>query len=128
LEAGTISVQGTGNTLYYVHDNTGQKLGFAYTNKSLEFFPGDYRASLHGVVIPVKVEAGRDTPVAAGRVVAPGSESTLYYVYDPKGEKQLAYAYTNTDIELLPGSYGLELNRTRRSFQVSAGRRTVVDR
>lgn len=94
----------------------------------LELFPGDYTLVLHGMSTGATVRAGRDTTVGAGRVVVPGSGSTFYTVYDAKGEKQLAYAKTNVEIELLPGAYLIEMNNTRRSAQVGAGNRTVVDR
>jgi hypothetical protein len=129
LQTGTISVSGTGADFYEVHPNTGKpQLGYAKTNGVLEMFPGDYTLVLHGVSTGATVRAGRDTTVGAGRVMVPGSGSTFYTVYDAKGEKQLAYAKTNVEIELLPGAYVIEMNNTRRSAQVGAGNRTVIDR
>jgi hypothetical protein len=129
LQSGTITVSGTGADFYEVYDAAGKKqLAYAKTNGLLELFPGEYSLGLHGASVGATVRAGRDTIVAAGRVVVPGSGATFYTVYDAKGDKQLAYAKTNAEIELLPGSYAIELNNIRRVVQVSAGNRAVVDR
>ena len=129
VETVKFSVQGTGADLYYLKDTTGRtQLAYARTSSALEIFPGDYTVVLHDVPLPVSVHAGRDMAVAAGSLVVPGSGSGLYYVRDATGEKQLAHRTTNKEIELLPGSYVIELSGSRRAVQVAAGRKTVVDR
>jgi hypothetical protein len=129
VASGTISVSGTGADFFEVYDNSGKtRLSYAKTNGALELFPGDYVIGVHGVTVGATVQAGRDTTVAAGRIVVPGSGSTFYTVFDAKGEKQLTYAKTNAEIELLPGTYTVEMNKTRRTVEVRAGARTVVDR
>jgi hypothetical protein len=129
LASGTLSVSGTGADFFEVHDAAQKKqLAYAKTNALIELFPGDYMLVMHGASTSSTVRAGRDTTVAAGRLVVPGSGATFYTVYDAKGEKQLTYAKTSVEIELLPGAYIVEMNNTRRSAQVSAGNRTVVDR
>ena len=100
LESGRVTVSGTGGTLFYVHDTTGKtELAYGFTKASVEIFPGDYRVTLNGVSVPATVQPGRDTTIAAGRLMAPGSGSTLYYVYDAAGTKQLTYTFTNSDVE-----------------------------
>jgi hypothetical protein len=129
LESGRVTVSGTGGTLFYVHDTTGKtELGYKFTNASIEIFPGDYRVTLNGISVPATVQPGRDTTIAAGRLMAPGSGSTLYYVYDAAGTKQLTYTFTNREVELLPGEYQVELNKVRRAVRVTAGQKSVVDR
>jgi 4-diphosphocytidyl-2C-methyl-D-erythritol kinase len=129
LESGTVTVSGSGGTLFYVHDTTGKtQLGYALTKASIEIFPGDYRVTLSGVTVPATVRAGRDTAIAAGRLMAPGSGSTLYYVYNAAGTARLTYAMTNSEVELLPGEYQVELNSVRRVARVTAGQQSVVDR
>ena len=124
-----MTVSGTGGTLFYVHDTTGKtELGYAFTKASIELFPGDYRVTLNGVSVQATVQPGRDTTIAAGRLMAPGSGSTLYYVYDAAGTKQLTYTFTNSEVELLPGEYQVELNKMRRAVRVTAGQKSVVDR
>jgi hypothetical protein len=91
-------------------------------------FPGDYRVTLNGVTVPATVRPGRDTAIAAGRLMAPGSGSTLYYVYNAAGTARLTYAMTNSEVELLPGEYQVELNSVRRVARVTAGQQSVVDR
>jgi hypothetical protein len=129
LESGTVTVSGSGGTLFYVHDTTGKtQLGYALTKASIEIFPGDYRVTLNGVTVPATVRPGRDTAIAAGRLMAPGSGSTLYYVYNAAGTARLTYAMTNSEVELLPGEYQVELNSVRRVARVTAGQQSVVDR
>jgi hypothetical protein len=127
LGTGRVLVPGTGGNFYYLHDATGQtQLGSSLTNGTLEAFPGDYTVVLHGVPARATVQAGRDTSVATGSMMVPGSGSSFYYVFDEKGEKQLASRLTNTAIELFPGSYTVALNQTRRSVRVVAGERIVI--
>jgi TIR domain len=127
VPTGRVAMSGAGNHFYYVHDATGQtQLGSSLTNGTMELFPGDYTVVLHGVRAPVTVQAGRDTTVATGAVVVPGSGSSFYYVYDERGEKQLASALTNTALDLIPGSYLIGLNESKRSVRVAAGQRITV--
>ena len=129
LRTGTASVSGTGKDYFSVLDATGKKqLGYLLTNRVLELFPGEYQLMLHGASTTATIRAGRDTTVAAGRVVVPGSGATYYSVLDAQGETRLAYVNTNVEVELLPGTYIVDMNNTRRTAQVSAGGRTVVDR
>lgn len=129
LESGRVTVSGTGSTLFYVYDTTGKtSLAHAFTKASVEIFPGDYRVILNGAGMSVTVRPGRDTTIAAGRLMAPGSGSTLYYVYNAAGTTRLTHAFTNNEVELLPGEYQVELNRLRRVARVTAGQQSVVDR
>lgn len=129
LRTGTLSVAGTGKDYFTVFDDSGKtQLGYLQTNRLLELFPGEYQVTLHGVSTKAAVQGGRDTTVAAGRIVVPGSGSTYYAVLDARGGTQLAYVTTNTEVELLPGTYTVDVNGTRRSAEVTAGGRTVVDR
>ena len=119
-------MSGAGNQFYYVLDATGQtQLGSSLTNSTMELFPGDYTVVLHGVRTRVTVEAGHDTTVPTGALVVPGSGSSFYYVYDEKG-KSLASALTNTALDLIPGSYLIGLNESKRSVRVIAGQRITV--
>jgi hypothetical protein len=126
LPTGRVAMSGAGNQFYYVLDATAQtQLGSSLTNSTMELFPGDYTVVLHGVRTRVTVEAGHDTTVPTGALVVPGSGSSFYYVYDEKG-KSLASALTNTALDLIPGSYLIGLNESKRSVRVIAGQRITV--
>jgi len=129
IAAGTVLLSGTGADFYEIHDSAGKKqLTYAKTNNEIELFAGEYLLTLHGVSTPVVVRAGNATTLAAGRVVVPGSGATFFTVFDAKGEKQISYAKTNQEIELLPGTYTIEMNNIRRPAQIVVGQKTVIDR
>ena len=126
LPTGRVAMSGAGGQFYYVLDATGQtQLGSSLTNGTMELFPGDYTVVLHGVRAPVTVQAGHDTTVPTGALVVPGSGSNFYYVSDEKG-RSLASALTNTALDLIPGSYVVSLNESKRSVRVVAGQRITV--
>jgi hypothetical protein len=126
VQTGRVTMSGTGNHFYYVHDATvKQQLGSSLTNAAMELFPGNYTVVLHGVRAPVTVQAGHDTTIPAGTIVVPGSGQNFYYVYDDKG-KSIASALTNTSLDLIPGSYLISLNESKRSVRVVAGQRITV--
>src|SRR6185369_4426 len=59
LDAGTITLRGSGKDLYSVCDPDGKILVSSPTNGSLELFPGAYTVTLHGISMPASVRAGR---------------------------------------------------------------------
>jgi len=129
IVAGTVLLSGTGADFYEIHDRSSSKqLAYAKTNAEIELFAGEYLLTVHGVSTPLVIRAGTATTLSAGRVIVPGSGATFFTVFDAKGEKQIAYAKTNQEIELLPGPYTIEMNNIRRTAQIVAGERTVVDR
>jgi hypothetical protein len=129
VDAGRVVVAGIGQDLYYVFDAAGGKqLATAFTNRAIELLPGSYTVVLNNVRQKTTVAAKRQTTVDAGRIVVPGTGSDLYYVHDSTGEKQLATAFTNREIELFPGSYVVVLNQIRRPAQVVAKTKVSIDR
>jgi hypothetical protein len=128
VQVAGIMVAGTGQDLYYVFDAADQKqLASAFTNKPIDLFPGSYTVVVNGVRRPVTVDVKRQTIVDAGRIVVAGIGLDLYYVFDAAGGKQLASAFTNREIELLPGAYTVVLNNVRQKATVAAKRQTAVD-
>lgn len=129
ITSGAVLLSGTGADFYEIHDPAGKKqLAYAKTNNEIELFAGEYLLTVHDVKVPAVVRVGGTTTLAAGRVVVPGSGATFFTVFDAKGDKQIAYAKTNQEIELLPGTYTIEMNNIRRPAQIVAGQKTIIDR
>ncbi len=125
VKAGSISVAGTGSTLFYVYDSDSRELAYDSTNKQIELFPGTYTVKLNKTVRTAEVQEGKNTVIKAGSVSVAGTGSTLFYVYDPDF-RELAYDSTNQQIELFPGTYTVKLNKTVRTAEVQEGEDTVV--
>jgi hypothetical protein len=78
-------------------------------------------------------EAVEDTTQGSASVERKGSSLAisgkgrdLYYVYDASGQKQLRYKSTGQLIELLPGTYQVELHKNRVPVQVRAKEKTTL--
>jgi len=129
IAAGTLLLSGTGTDFYSVIDPTSKRqLAYSVINNPVQLFAGEYLLSVHGVEVPAVVRHARVTTFAAGRVVVPGAGGAFYTVLDAKGERQVAYSQTDREVELLPGNYTIEINNIRRSAQIVAGQKTVIDR
>jgi hypothetical protein len=78
-------------------------------------------------------EEVEDTTKGSASVELKGSSLTisgkgleLYYVYDASGQKQLNSKFTGQIIELLPGTYQVELHKNRVPVQVRAKEKSTL--
>jgi len=127
-EFGTLKVLGTGRDLYDVYDADGQvKLDYARTNQAIRLAPGTYQVSLQQVWLPVEVKAGEKTVIGSGRIRVTGLGKALYAIYDHTGKRKIDFTRTNNEIELMAGTYFLELNGLRRSVKVETGAETEIN-
>jgi len=102
-----------------------EHLCYAQTNKQLELFPGKYTLQLNKTFCSAEVEEGQNTIVRSGSLSVSGNGSSYFYVYN-SNDVQLAYNNTNKQIELFPGSYKLQLNKTSCISNVTEGQNTIV--
>ncbi|MDM8521955.1 hypothetical protein QUF80_01150 [Desulfococcaceae bacterium HSG8] len=129
LEAGIVSIAGIGNDTFYVYDETGtgDYLTYAKLNEEIELFPDTYTLSLNKSRQHITVEAGEKAVATAGAVSVAGIRADTFYIYeDDLSGNYLAYAKTNQDIEILPGSYIISMNDTRELAEVESGEKTVL--
>jgi hypothetical protein len=129
LEAGIVSIAGTGNDTFYVYDETGtgDYLAYAKLNEEIELFPDTYTLSLNKSRQNITVESGEKSVATAGAVSVAGIGADTFYIYeDDLSGNYLAYAKTNQDIEILPGSYIVSMNDTKEPAEVKAGEKTVL--
>ncbi|MDD5277907.1 MAG: hypothetical protein PHR16_17775 [Methylovulum sp.] len=130
LDAGRLSVAGTGYDSFFVYDEFGRETrgNSLYTNKERELLAGRYLVSLNGSKIPADVQAGTKTTANAGRLTVTGIGLDSFTVYDELGENILTYSSfrTNKEVELFPGGYKLGLNGTWKIGIVTAGQRAEV--
>ncbi|QTA84180.1 Uncharacterized protein dnm_001740 [Desulfonema magnum] len=129
LEAGIVSVAGTGDDKFYVYDETGtgDSLAYAKVNEEIELFPDTYTLSLNKSRQNITVETGIKAVAVAGLISVSGTGQDTFYIYDDDlSGDSLAYAKTNQDIELLPGSYIASVNNTRETAEVEPGEKTVL--
>ncbi len=127
-EFGTLKVLGTGRDLYDVYDADGQvKLDYARTNQAIRLAPGTYQVSLQQVWLPVEVKAGEETVIGSGRIRVTGLGKALYAIYDHTGKRKIDFTRTNNEIELMAGTYFLELNGLRRSVTIETGAETEIN-
>jgi len=125
IKAGSITLEGTGNTTFYVYNSDLSKLAYARTNEQIELFPGTYTVKLNETVQTATVQEGENTLVKAGSIRVRGTGKNLFYVYN-SDLSELAYAYTNKQIELFPGTYTVKLNETVQTATVQEGENTLV--
>ncbi len=125
LEAGALTVSGSGDTSFYVYDSDDNQLGSAETGEELEMFPGTYRVDLNNVSKDGTVTAGETTVVAGGVVSVSGTGQDSFFVYD-LDDNQLGFVKTNEEVELFPGTYTVELNSVRQTADVQDGETVVL--
>ncbi len=124
---GSLIVTASGNDAYTVFDRTtGQRVESARTNTAIELAPGFYRVELGGSSQLVRVRPGQRTTIGAGSVVVTGLGKDLYSVFDVTGEDKVDFTRTNRSIDVLEGSYIVELAGTRRVVSVAAGETTSI--
>lgn len=132
LVSGTLTVSSictSGHAIFYVYDDTGNKLDSASTNGEVELFPGTYTVSLNDTLATATVQAGEKTVVEAGTVWVSSistTGNTAFHVYDDT-RNELGRANTNQEVELFPGTYTVSLNSTELSATVRSGERTVLE-
>jgi hypothetical protein len=112
-EMGSLVVTGTGAERYQVLDSAATKglTSYRATNSAVELLPGTYVVELNGTRQRVAVTPGKQAAVAAGSLMATGTGAERYQVLDSAATKGLtSYRATNSAVELLPGTYVVELN------------------
>ncbi len=129
--AETISVQGTGTNTFYVYDEFERTtLGSSYTNKEVVLkAPATYVVKLNESRQVVSLQAGQNLVLKAGYVKVAGTGRDYFYVYDSLGNSvYYSYShYTNEEVELLAGTYTINLNRASQKTVVQAGQTTVLE-
>ncbi len=128
LESGTVSVSSistSGNIRFYVRD-AWNDLGYAYTNKEVEVFPGIYTVSLNDTHATAIVQAGEISALPSGVLTISGTGSSYYDIYDADGNK-LIHAYGEKAIELFPGTYTVVRDDDNLSAEVEGGQNMIVD-
>ena len=123
-----LMVQGIGQDMYYVYDETGnKKIDFKKTNSAIGLTPGTYTIILNGVSKHVTIQKGEVPVVETGILSVIGSGQDLFYVFDSSGKKKYGFRKTNGKIEMFPGSYMIFLNNVGRAVTVQAGEEAVLD-
>ncbi len=129
--AETISVQGTGKNTFYVYDEFERStLGSSYTNKEVVLkAPATYVVKLNESRQVVSLQTGQNLVLKAGYVKVAGTGRDYFYVYDSLGNNNYYSSshYTNKEIELLAGTYTINLNRASQKAVVQAGQTTVLE-
>jgi len=124
---GLLVVTGEGKDLYSVYNADGsEKVTTAATNTSVELPAGTYRVKLGRVYQHVQVTSGKETKLCSGSVVVQGLGKELYAVFDVTGEQKFDFTRTNKKIEVLSGSYLIEMNGTRRTIVIECEDTTVL--
>ncbi|MCD4750414.1 MAG: VWA domain-containing protein [Thermoanaerobaculales bacterium] len=126
-ETGTLVVTAGGTDLYRVFDASGaETIDSARTNSAVELAAGFYKVKLGRSSQLVRVRQGEETRLGAGTLVVSGLGKSLYSVFDVTGEEKVDFTRTNRPMDLLEGSYLVELEGTRRVVIVAAGKTTTV--
>ncbi len=125
---GMLLVSGSGKDLYDVfRSDDGSKVTTAGTNTAVELEAGSYLVGLGGARQLVTVRAGETTRLGAGTLVVAGLGESLWAVFDATGAKKIDFTRTNKPVDLLEGSYLVELGGTRRPVVVRADEKTTVE-
>lgn len=123
-----LMVQGIGQDMYYVYDETGnKKIDFKKTNSAIGLAPGTYTVILNGVSKHVTIQKGEVPVVETGILSVSGSGQDLFYVFDSAGQKKYDFRKTNGKIEMFPGSYMVFLNNVGRAVTVQTAEEAVLD-
>lgn len=126
-ENGIVMVSGTGQGLVQVKDGAGNTVGSGTTNSEIAVPAGEYTVVLNQTPRPALVEPGKKTVLSAGTLLVSGSGANRYSVYDEQGQV-LGSAPTNSEIELFPGTYVVELGGSRQTVVVEAGNQLAAGR
>ncbi len=125
---GILLVTGSGTDLYEVYQKDGKtRVTFTNTSRAVELPPGNYQVKLGNKSRNVTVVSGEKTEIGTGSILVTGSGKALYAAYEATGQQKLDFTRTNRAIELLSGTYQIELCGTRRVVTVETGRETVVE-
>ena len=71
---------------------------------------GDYLLELNGARISVDIETGKETEIKSGTITVTEAGKSLFAVYDADGKKKLEFTRVNKPIEVLPGTYQVNVN------------------
>jgi len=126
LNAGSLTVSGTGQDWFYVYDLEGKSLVNNRTSRNIELFPGEYLTKLNNTQERAYVKAGENTNIEAGSLSVSGLGQDWFYVYDLE-KKSLANNRTGRDIEFFPGEYLTKLNNSQKRAYVKAGENTNIE-
>jgi 6,7-dimethyl-8-ribityllumazine synthase len=126
VKAGGVVVQGTTDEYYYIFDTAGTQLASAHLGRPVSLVPGEYRAKVNNVPIPVHAEAGRTSEYLAGTLTVKSAGSEYYYVFDLAGT-QLASKQLNQPISLPAGKYSIKVGNNLRPVAVTAGQAVVLN-
>ena len=126
VKAGTVVVQGTTDEYYYIFDAAGTQLASAHLGRPVSLVPGEYRAKVNNVPIPVRTEPARTNEYQAGTLIVKSAGSEYYYVLDLAGT-QLASKQSNQPISLPAGKYSVKIGNDARPVAVTAGQAVVLN-
>lgn len=126
VKAGALVVQGTTDESYYVFDTAGTQLASAHLGRPLSLVPGEYRAKVNNVPIPVRSEPDHTGEYLAGTLTVKSAGSDSYYVFDLAGT-QLASKQINQPISLPAGKYSVKFGSSTRPVVVTAGQALVLN-
>ncbi len=118
IEAGTITVAGSGDTDFYVYDSSDAFIQTAKTGVDVELLKGNYKIKLNGTTANVPLAAGENRTVNTGTLTVSGTGASQFYVFDTSG-KQLSRLDTGTSTSFFPGTYTVKLNKVEKSATVS---------
>jgi RHS repeat-associated protein len=130
VRAGSLMVSGTGKEWYHVFDSSGQtRLAWdRSTNSVTELLPGTYKVRLNNSEQRVEITPGQQAMVRAGSLMVSGTGKETYHVFDRTGQAKLAWDRpANSDTELLPGTYIVEIRSKTQTVSIQAGQRTTVN-
>ena len=117
---GAIQIAGKTDEYFYVLDSAGKQLTNAKLGQAAPVAPGRYEVRLNRSSHPVTVEAKTITRCASGSILASGTTDEYFYVFDG-ANTQLASQKIGRALDLFPGKYKVELNRTSQAVEIAAG-------
>lgn len=123
--AGILTVSGTGQDLFSVHDAANTQVGLSRTNGQVEVEAGTYTVRLNNTVRAATVRDDATTELVAGALNVTGTGQDIYSVYGADNNR-LDLTSTNTHTELFVGTYTVRLNNTVRTARVEARQITIL--
>jgi RHS repeat-associated protein len=131
LASGMAVVAGTSaESILVVRDTSGNHtLSVSLTARAsdpVELLPGNYLLDLNGSRQPITVHPGERVSLTAGTVDLSGTASTDYFtIYEASSGRRVT-ALSRGSIDLLPGSYAIDVRGSKRQVAVTSGRRVVI--
>jgi hypothetical protein len=123
---GGLLVRGSENIMYVVRDAAGNSSGSTITGHEIELVPGTYTVEIGCFKKQVVVQAGATTEVLeTGKLLVRGSGNTMYFVHDAAGNG-CGSAITGAEVELVPGTYTVEVGNVKRIVNIRAGQNTIM--